>query len=240
MAYELHQNKNYIHHQNSRIVSVFREIIFGMEDGMVSTLGAITGIAAGSRNHFVVLLAGFVIISVESISMGIGSYLSNKSESEIIARKLSEEENEINDFPEREKEELKMIYLKAGWSAGLAAKMAEEAGLDKKLMLKEMAYRELDVSPNNDRQTLGRGFFMFFSYVIGGMVPLFAYLILPIASAVYLSVVITLIALFCLGVLTTRYTKRSWLKTGLRMLLLGGVALVVGLAVSRLVNYLNV
>jgi len=57
-----------------------REIIFGLEDGIVSTLGVIIGIAVGTNNRFVVLLSGLVIIFVESLSMAAGTYLSNKSQ----------------------------------------------------------------------------------------------------------------------------------------------------------------
>lgn len=59
-----------------------REIVFGLEDSFVSTLGAVTGIAAGAQNTEVVILSGLVIVSVEALSMSAGSYLSNKSANE--------------------------------------------------------------------------------------------------------------------------------------------------------------
>lgn len=59
-----------------------REIIFGLEDGLVSTLGVVTGIAEGTQDRFVIILAGLVVIFVESLSMAAGTYLSNKSEKE--------------------------------------------------------------------------------------------------------------------------------------------------------------
>ena len=62
-----------------KIADSIREIIFGLEDGLVSTLGAVTGIAAGSQNTFVVILSGLVLIAVEASSMAAGSYLSSKS-----------------------------------------------------------------------------------------------------------------------------------------------------------------
>src|SRR3989344_8832426 len=98
---ELHPrfNKNYVHHQSSHIASVLKEVVFGMEDGMVSTLGSITGIAIGSGDHSMVILAGIVIISVESISMGIGSYVSNLSHEEMNQRKIKEEQEELQNFP---------------------------------------------------------------------------------------------------------------------------------------------
>lgn len=56
-----------------------REVIFGLEDGLVSTLGAVTGIAAGAQSTFIVILSGLVLIAVEATSMAAGSYLSNKA-----------------------------------------------------------------------------------------------------------------------------------------------------------------
>jgi VIT1/CCC1 family predicted Fe2+/Mn2+ transporter len=56
-----------------------REIVFGLEDSLVSTLGAVTGIAAGTQNAYIVILSGLVLISVEAVSMAAGSYLSTKS-----------------------------------------------------------------------------------------------------------------------------------------------------------------
>ena len=55
---------DYLHHQKTVKTSVIRELIFGLEDGMVSTMGAITGIATGTQNYFTVVLSGFVIVSV--------------------------------------------------------------------------------------------------------------------------------------------------------------------------------
>lgn len=66
-----------------RIEMNLREIVFGLEDSLVSTLGAITGIAAGTGNQFVVILSGIVLIFVEALSMAAGSYLSAKSASEV-------------------------------------------------------------------------------------------------------------------------------------------------------------
>lgn len=61
------------------IVNNIREIIFGLEDSLVSTLGAVTGIAVGAQNTYVVILAGLTLIAVEATSMAAGSYLSSKS-----------------------------------------------------------------------------------------------------------------------------------------------------------------
>ncbi|MFA6076878.1 MAG: VIT1/CCC1 transporter family protein [Candidatus Paceibacterota bacterium] len=235
---EIHKkiNKDYIHHQKSSLTNVFREVVFGMEDGMVSTLGSITGIAIGSNNQATVILAGVVIISVESISMGIGSYLSNRSQEELEQRKIKEEKEELEKFPEEEKEELYQIYLKDGWSKDLAVRMSEEVSGNHELILKEMIMHELKISGDQESVSIKGGFYMFFAYILGGIVPLFAYLVLSIKNAVPLSIAITLIGLFALGMSTTKFTKQPILKSGMRVLIMGGIALFAGLLAGVLIG----
>ena len=220
-------NPGYIHRKNSKIVERIREVVFGMQDGMVSTLGAITGIAVGSGDKFIVLLAGVAIISVESISMGIGSYISSRSQRKLIERMIGDAMTDIDVFPNREREELLELLINDGWSETTANIMAKEAGTNKSLMLREVAYRELQVSPDSLDHPVENGFFMFGSYIIGGLIPLSAYFFLHIDMAMYLSIAMTLFGLFILGVSITKYTKEKWYNTGGHILLFGSIALFV-------------
>lgn len=224
------------HHSKNSIADKLRDIVFGMEDGMVSTLGAITGMAVGSGDHFTVILAGCVIISVESISMGIGSYISNKSETDVQKRKIKEEKIEITDFPKEETEELENIYLHDGWPGNLAKEMAQTAAKDKELFLHEMAHHELGIIPDNEVSNFARGVAMFFSYVIGGLLPLLPYFFLEIKSAIVVSIVITLTGLFALGAGTTRFSKRIWWRAGVEFLTLASVATLVGYIIANVVD----
>lgn len=225
-----------INHQNNVDTSVIREAVFGMEDGMVSTFGAVTGIAASTNDPYTVILAGCVIIAVESISMGVGSYLSSKSQKEMDERKLDEEQSELHKYPREEKQELVALYLKEGWPKKLASEMAEIASKNKKLFLKEAAIQELKLFPGHFESPIKNAFAMLFAYIIGGMIPLLPYLLLPIALAIPISIFATLIGLFLLGVGTTRYSKRSWWKAGLEMLTLAALAGAIGYFVGQLVE----
>ena len=226
-----------VHNKKPTVLSAIREIVFGMQDGIVSTLGAITGIAVGSQSKEMVILSGIVIISVESISMGIGSYVSNKSEKGIDAKKLEEESYELKKSPHNEIKELKMLYIKDGWPENMARQMADKASKNEKLMLKEMSLRELNIRNQNRVSALKLGTFMFLSYIIGGLIPLIAYFFLPMSIAIFISIGAALIGLFLLGVITSQYTIDSWIKSGLRILILGGIALIVGYLAGRLVSY---
>ena len=232
--HDYHHNykPHYIHHQDSSIQTLIREIVFGLEDGMVSTLGSITGIAIGSRDHYTVMLAGLVIISVESISMGIGSYLSNRSEEEVKAQKLHEEKTEIKSYPDEETKELLNMYIKDGWPENLARDMVQAVTKNPPLMLKEMALRELEIFPSSRSYSIKGGLYMFGSYIAGGLLPLLSYIFLPVGQAVPASITITLLGLFALGAGTTKYTKQPLIKSGFRMMVIGGVALFVGLIVG--------
>ncbi|PIZ96643.1 MAG: hypothetical protein COX80_00795 [Candidatus Magasanikbacteria bacterium CG_4_10_14_0_2_um_filter_33_14] len=230
-------NPNYIHHTQGKISSaLLREIVFGLEDGMVSTLGAVTGIATATNSQFTTLLSGFVVVSVESISMAVGSYLSNKSEKDTDDRKLHEEREELRQFPEDEREELFGMYVEDGWPKNIAKEMAEVASKDKHLFLKEMAYRELEIIPDNDDKPVKKGAVMFLSYVIGGAVPLIPYILLPIHDAIPVSIAFTLLGLFLLGIFTTKFTKRKWWKAGLEMTALASLAALIGYFVGQLVD----
>lgn len=233
---EIKKRKDFIHHRKSKISAGIREIVFGMEDGMVSTLGAMTGIAVGVGDSFVAILSGLVIISVESISMAIGSYLSNKSVIEVDKRKLYEEGIELKETPEEEKRELVEMYLDDGWPLELARQMVDTAFKDKKLFIKEMAHHELGIIPDKIDNPVRGGVYMFFSYVIGGLIPLIPYFILPIKTSIFVSIVSTMLGLFLLGVITVRFTKRSWWKSGAEMFGLAGLATVVGYIIGRLAD----
>ena len=230
----------YVHHKKSGVVDKVREIVFGMQDGMVSTLGAVTGIAIGSGDKFIILLSGIAIISVESISMGIGSYTSSRSQKKLVERMLQEEKEEIGTFPKEEKIELIGLLQDDGWSEDMSRKMAEEASKDNKLMLREMAYRELRVSPDSLEHPIENGIFMFGAYIAGGFIPLSSYFFVSIDKAIYVSIVVTLLGLFILGANIAKLTKEKWYNTGLHMLLFGSIALVVGYLVGVLSQNLPV
>lgn len=232
----LHHNPNFIHHQKDTVSSSFiREVVFGMEDGLVSTMGAVTGIAAASQNYSIVVLSGLVIIAVESVSMGVGSYLSTKSEKEIDERKLHEEKIELRKYPEEERIELVGMYVKDGWPKKLAEEMAEVASKNKKLFLQEMAYRELKVFPDQMEQPVKNGIAMGISYIMGGSIAVAPYLFIQTVSvAIPYSVGITLVALFVLGVYTAKFSKRMWWKAGTEMLVLASVAALFGYGAGQL------
>ncbi len=171
------------------IAGSIREIVFGLEDGLVSTLGALTGIAAGTGSTFVVILSGVVLVIVEALSMGAGSYLSEKSAHEVMLAKTKNNKHL--------RDELEPFFPNVHAKAGLI---------------------------------------MWASYTLGGIVPLAPYFFLPIWQAIVPSVILTVIVLFLVGVWKSHFTKRSWAKSGVEMVVVSLSAAFIGFLVGRLVS----
>lgn len=79
-------------------------------------------------------------------------------------------------------------------------------------------------------------FIMFVAYFISGFLPLFPYIVAPIEYAFWYSILISLTALFMLGAVSSRIFGTSILKHGFEMLLIGGAAIGVGVAVGKLLH----
>ena len=225
------------HHGVSGAVRTkLRDAVFGTQDGLISTLGALTGIAAGTQNRDAVVVAGFVIIVVESLSMAAGSYLSSKSQRQYLERLLREEEEEIARDPEGERQEIWEMYRLRGYADAEIEIIAKRLMSNPKLLLEDMAHKELGISPETLEEPLGNALVMGTTYVLGGLVPVLPYLSLPIATAIPVSISGTLLALFLFGGLKGRIVKQVWWRSGLEMLSVAGVAALAGFAIGRAVD----
>jgi predicted membrane protein (TIGR00267 family) len=224
------------HHGVGGVRTKLREAVFGTQDGLISTLGALTGIAAGTQSGEAVIVAGFVIIVVESLSMAAGSYLSSKSQREYLQRLLREEEEEIARDPEGERQEIWEMYRVRGYTDAEIEIIARRLMSDKKLLLEDMAHKELGISPNSLEEPGENALVMGTAYVIGGLVPVAPYLLLPMHTAMPVSIGGTLTALFLFGGLKGRIVKQSWWRSGLEMLLVAGVAALAGFVIGHVVD----
>ena len=213
-----------------------RDAVFGTQDGLISTLGALTGIAAGTQNAEAVVIAGFVIIAVESLSMAAGSYLSSKAQREYLERILQEEAEEIKTDPEKERQEIWEMYRSRGYADQEIEIIARRLMSNPKLLLEDMAHKELGIAPDAFEEPLGNAIVMGIAYVMGGLVPVIPYLTLPLHTAIPVSITGTLVALFLFGGLKGRVVRQSWWHSGLEMLSVAGVAALVGFIIGRVAD----
>ena len=213
-----------------------REIVFGLEDSLVSTLGAVTGIAAGTGNRYVVILSGVVLIVVEALSMSAGSYLSSKSAREVFDRRQKQDRARL--LQERVDDTTTMAHIlqKAKLSKAVQKKVLDALGKERALWMKEVQRTEHRFAPAVSSSPVLSGVVMGLFYLLGGGVPLVAYLLWPVDQAMLPAIVITGVVLFFIGVLKARYVYGHWLKSGMEMMLVSLTAALLGYFIGSLVS----
>lgn len=225
----LPKNKRMLHQLNRTTLGSVRELIFGLEDGMVSTLGVIVGIAAGTQSKAAVILSGCVVIAVEALSMAAGDYLSNKTEKELENKLISEERKEIAVSPEEEKREALAILKRRGYGATERFAVVRSLLKTRKRMLDFMVHNELGIShPNSHTSILVSTTVMGGAYIVGGSIALSSYLLLPLQFASVAAVSFVAVALFLLGAVKGRLLSVSWLRSGIEMMGVSLGAALVG------------
>ena len=225
------------HPRFGKLFDAVRELVFGLEDGLVSTMGAVAGIAAGTDNGRIVILSGLVIIAVEALSMAAGSYLSNKSHRQMLEKRIEDERKEIEEKPEEEAEELRVMYRQRGFSEDEIAVLVKRITADKGLWLEEMMAKELRIGAGDLEEPSSRAVVMGFAYVGGGAVPLLPYLLLPVRPALAVSVAATILTLFAIGFVKGRVAGIDRWKSAWEMVLVASSAAAIAYLIGKAVGH---
>lgn len=212
-----------------------REIVFGIEDGLISLLGLALGMAGATGDSKLVVLSGSVAIVAEAFSMGAGAYLSSKAQREYYESEIEREKYEIEHVPKIETKEIRDIYYAKGFRGKELESIVKMITSDKERWLNIMMEEELKIFPE-EANPIKDTAVMVLSSAIGGLFPLIPFLLLPVSTAVYGAIIATLIVLFLLGVAKTFLTHGDWKRSGLEMAAIGSLAAIVGYVVGLLVK----
>jgi VIT1/CCC1 family predicted Fe2+/Mn2+ transporter len=217
-----------------------RSIILGLNDGLISTFTLLVGVAAATLastgSNSIVLLTGFAAMVSGAISMGLGEYISSKSEYNYIKNELKKEKAEIELFPEEEKEEVREIFEKMGMTGQTLEACVDSITSDKQVWIDFLTKSELGLEePENP--ILG-ALLTFLSFVFGSFLTLFAYLFnLGMVSLIFSSI-ISFSMLFIIGVLKTKITGEHKIRSGLEMVIIGIVAFIASYVIGTLLEQL--
>lgn len=216
--------------------SSIKEIIFGMNDGLLSTFSLVTGVAGATANNQMVLLSGIAGGVAGAISMTAGAYVATKAETEVLQKHLETEKLELSIMHDQEETELSLMYRLKGMSRDNAKDLAHALLKDQTTALEAMGIEELGVSskelPNARKAGLASGL----SFMIGAVVPVFPYLVLSSLGALVLSISLSLGCFFLMGVARALVTARSSWRSGLEMLFIGTAAAVITYMIGLLVG----
>ena len=224
------------HRETHRQANWLRDVILGGQDGLVNILGIILGIIAGGGSNTVLLAAGFAAAITESISMGAVGYTSAMSERDYYDAEQLREANEIDTMPDQERDEVRSIYRAKGFSGELLDRVVETITMDRKTWVATMMSEELHLQPVSTRDILRTAIVITIATLIGHLIPLAPFLVMPREPALVLAIVLSGITLFGVGVYSAVTLVGDWRTSGLKMLVIGLGAAAVGFIVARLFN----
>ncbi len=210
------------------------DIILGGQDGLVNTLGVILGVAAASSDPRIVIAAGFAAMFAESISMGAVAYTATLAEHDHYRAELERERREIREIPEAEVQEVQEIFVGWGFRDDLLERAVAQVIQNEEAWVEVMMRNELKLAPIENTPALRIAFVVGVSAIVGSLIPLLPFLILPLGAAVLASLLVSALALFGMGFYKSRITVgRPW-KSGLQMTVIGIVSALAGYFIGAL------
>ena len=217
-----------------------RSVILGLNDGLISTFTLLVGVAAATLaatgSNSIVLLTGFAAMVSGAISMGLGEYVSSKSEYNYIKNELKKERAEIELFPEEEKEEVREIFEKMGIEGETLNACVETITSNKKVWLDFLTKSELGLEePENP---IVGAILTFFSFIFGSFLTLFTYFFELGLISLVLSSIISFLMLFIVGAAKTKITGENKIRSGLEMILIGIVAFIASYGIGTVLEQL--
>jgi VIT1/CCC1 family predicted Fe2+/Mn2+ transporter len=215
--------------------NALRAAVLGANDGLVSNLSLVMGVAGADLAPKAILLTGIAGLLAGSLSMAMGEWLSVQSARELFEHQIRIEREELIAFPEEEREELELIYRAKGVPADTARELADRLIREGAPTLETLVREELAIDPEElGGSAWEAAIASFLLFSIGAIVPVLPYIAWGGIPAAVASVVLSGLALFLLGAGITVITGRSALCSGLRQVLIGLAAAAITFGVGRL------
>jgi VIT1/CCC1 family predicted Fe2+/Mn2+ transporter len=229
-------------------LSRVRELIFGAQDGLLTTLGLVSGVGAASGQRYTVLVAGIAGAFAGMIAMGAGAYISSKSQLEVHRAQVAAEERELRRHPERELEELVQLFTAEGLPEPDARIVAEKIAERPGAMLKVMVEKELGLVPDSG-EPAKEGLVMSVAFLVGAVVPIAPWFLAgthafvtvlgePLSPALLLSAAATVVVLFVIGTWKSSLAHKNPLRGGLEVMGIGLVAATTGFMLGTIFPHL--
>ncbi|NTW44592.1 MAG: rubrerythrin family protein [Anaerolineaceae bacterium] len=217
--------------------NALRAAVLGANDGLVSNLSLVMGVAGAAVGNRAILINGLAGMLAGAISMALGEWLSVQSSRELFSHQIEVEKEEIENAPEEEAEELALIYEARGLKPEQARILADQILENKESYVLTLAKEELGIDP----QELGGSAWeaaltSFVLFTIGAIIPVIPFTFLSGMTAVFISIGLSVVGLFGLGATITLFTGKPVLFSGMRMVIFGLIAAAVTFGIGSLIG----
>lgn len=211
-----------------------RPAVFGVMDGLVSNVSLIAGVGGGGVDRDTLILTGLAGLVAGGFSMGTGEYTSVRSQNEALQASIDRRVRSLAEDPDLEREAVARSFETRGVRREVAHAVAKDLSADPEEMLRQHACDLLGVNPDKLASPWIAAISSFVSFALGALVPLIPYFLG--ASALGLSLAVSAVALFGVGVLISLVTARTPFYSGMRQLALGGLSAGVTYVIGSLIG----
>jgi VIT1/CCC1 family predicted Fe2+/Mn2+ transporter len=212
-----------------------RDVTLGANDGLVSILTLLAGVAGADVSGSTVLIAGLAGLVAGAISMGVGAYVSAKAYRSYYRKEQRKEVEEMREKPQVERDEIRRIYRDRGFEGALLEQVVDKITLDPRVWLKVMMTEELGLSAQFGRP-VGAAVVVFVAFLIGGLVPVLPFVWMEGAPALLVAFALTALALLVAGGIRSRFTGERPLVAGLELVGMATLGVGAALLIGRLVG----
>jgi VIT1/CCC1 family predicted Fe2+/Mn2+ transporter len=217
--------------------NALRAAVLGANDGLVSNLSLVMGVAGAALSNSAILITGLAGLLAGACSMALGEWLSVQSSRELYQRQIEIEQSEIASSPEEEAEELALIYQAKGLDETQARQTAQRIMSDRTSALETLAREELGIDPEElGGSAWEAAITSFVLFALGAIVPVIPFLFLSGLGAILASLVLSTLGLFVIGAGITLFTGRSVAYSGTRQVLFGLAAAALTFLIGRIIG----
>jgi VIT1/CCC1 family predicted Fe2+/Mn2+ transporter len=220
----------------TRANSVLRPIVFGANDGLVSNLALVMGVAGATSDTGLIVLAGIAGLIAGAFSMGVGEYISVQSQRELLDYQVAFQRKQLREAPEQERAILARIYVERGISQADAERFVDAVFSEPDHAVRLLIFEEVGLDERSIGSPVAAAAGSFVAFTGGAFVPLLPYLLATGVSAFGASLAVSLAALAMLGGAIAVLTRRPIPYGAVRQVALGGVAAAVTFAVGQAIG----
>ena len=219
-----------------RQASALSDIILGGQDGLVNVLGVILGVAAATSDPHIILVAGLAATFAESVSMGAVAYTSTMADADFYESEREREYRHVREMPHLERDEVRAIYSQKGFRDELLENIVDTITANPHIWVAVMMAEEHRLTPVDRSHALRAAIVVGVAAVVGSLIPLAPFVMLPVTTSMWVSILVTALVLYVVGAYKARTTVgRPW-KSGLEMAVIGTVSALVGYAIGLLLK----
>ena len=217
--------------------AVVRDIVIGMSDGLTVPFALAAGLSGTPASTGIIVTAGLAEIAAGSIAMGLGGYLAARSDAEHYDSERRREEREVVELPEVELAEVAQVFYSYGLTEERTAPILEAMRARPDAWVDFMMRFELGLEKPDPQRALKSALTIAGAYIAGGFIPLASYIVMTSTrTALYVSTLVTLIALLIFGLIKGRFTGVRPVRSALQTALIGGLAAAAAFGIARAIS----